>query len=552
MLLAVGFTVAAGLEIKTRIQSATYNREVYPEYLTEPLGDTEVLDYEFSAQHKTLKGLWVFFNLPPNASFEGRLDLAMRRVGEDRPFWSQSFAFKKPQMVFGALLCRVEGLSLKKGERYVLTYAMPDTKAGDGCRLRYSAMKNVPSTIKWGSQVRQSAEPSMLWLERQPHYPLIYMLASVLLLAICSIGAGKNTSFTAPALLIMAGGCILLGVYHWQLNLWQFWGNFWPDGYPGLSHKFHAFFTGQIPFKDCLAYFDNDRCGQAFFVPVVMAVFQVLGLSIKGAYLATNAVFFVTAAVLLLGLLRLNGITDDRPTITAGLLFFSHRCFIGAVGELQTDLAGVAATLFFIYALLRAFATEKWGARLGWYVVCGGVGFLACTIRIALLALPLVPACLFLWSVCCERQRTWRERIAYLLPTLTGATLLWVCWWSLGLWGTFDKNWAFAKKFAELSSWNGFAISTLQGMQFSLLIVVLLWRRLYYDREFTAVAGSAFSLLALLACAHQPPWLRYWSPAAALGVILFIWVLKEWPKRECVLLAVAWIGALFNGLFSPR
>jgi hypothetical protein len=309
-------------------------------------------------------------------------------------------------------------------------------------------------------------------------------------------------------------------------------------------------FTGQISFKECLAFFDNHRNGQAFFVPVMMAAFQAVGLSIKGSYLATNGVFLAAAAALLLGLLRVHGITGDRSVIAAGLLLFSHRCFIGAVGELQTDLGGVVATMLFVYALLRAFATEDARVRLGWYIVCGVVGFLGCTIRTALLSLPLVPACLFVWSLFCERQRTRQERLSYLIPSVTGVTLLWACWLSLGLWGTLHLAWADGKRVSPAFPWKVFMINTLLGMQFGVAVIFVLWRRLFDDRGFAVVVGSAFSLLALLACSPEVPWFRYWDSAAVLGVIVCIWILKEWPARDRALLGVAWMSASLNLLIK--
>ena len=312
----------------------------------------------------------------------------------------------------------------------------------------------------------------------------------------------------------------------------------------------YSFFTGRISFKECLAFFDNHRNGQAFFVPAMMAAFQVVGLSIKGSYLATNGVFLAGAAALLLGLLRIHRVTSDRAVIAAGLLLFSHRCFIGAVGELQTDLGGVVATMLFVYALPRAFATEDASVRLGWYIACGVVGFLGCTVRTALLSLPLVPACLFVWSLFCERQRPRQERLSYLIPSFTGVTLLWVCWWSLGLWGTLHLAWADGRRAPAAFPWEAFAINTLLGMQFSLAIIFVLWRRLFDDRGFAVVVGSAFSLLALLACAPEVPWFRYWDSAAVLGAILFIWILKEWPARDRALLGVAWTSALLNLLIK--
>ncbi len=489
-----------------------------------------------------------FLISPPRAASEVNLNLSMRRAGEDHPFWSQSFVCRQSEVRDGlSLLLPIEGLSLKKGESYVLTYAIPETETSRGWRLRYTQVKNEPSSIRWSSKVLQSSAPCLLWMETaRPRYPWGNILACMLLLAFFSLCARADTSFAGPALLVMATVCILLAAYKWQVYLVKYPINFWPDGYPALSRELYAFFSGQIPFKECLAYFDHDRCGQAFFVPVVMAAFQTLGLSVKGSYLAANALFFTGTVVLLLQLLRLYGITSDRQIIIMGLVFFGNPSFIGSTGALQTDLGGVATTMLYAYALLRAFATKDSRARIVWYLICGFSGFLASITRVALLPLLFITGCLFLWSLFCERQRTLRERSEYLLPVITGVMLLGLCWSSLGLFDSYQKARDTTLQFVQFFSWGGFVITTAHAMQLGLLAVVLLWRRLFRDRGFAAVTGSAFALLALMAYGHIAVWLRYWSPSAALGAILVIWALKKWPDWDRISLSVAGICALFN------
>jgi hypothetical protein len=341
----------------------------------------------------------------------------------------------------------------------------------------------------------------------------------------------------------MAAGCVLSGAYYWQLNLWHFWGNYWPDGCPVLSHEAYRLFAGQSTFKECLAFFDFHRCGEAFVVPLIMGAFQVLGLSVKGSYIATNAVFFAASIALLLGLLRLYAIKEDRLIIAAGLVFFTHRCIIGAIGELQTDIAGVAGTLLFAYTLLRTFATEDPRARLRWYFVTGVVAFLGCITRTALSPLMVVPACLFPWSICFERKQSWRERFCYLIPSLLSGALLVTCWTSLALWGSLEKYRAFAVECMGFFTWSGFALCTLFTLHLELLVIVLMWRRLFYDRVFAAVVGGMIGLMLLVVYFKLPIWLRHWTPASALCMVLFVLALKEWRQKDRLLLAAAWISA---------
>jgi hypothetical protein len=545
-ILALIYAVVAGVEIQRQIDSASYNGEVYPEHFTGPFGGQQVVEYAFSAQHQEVDGLWVYIRIPPKGPFEGRLFLSVRRAGEETPFWSQSFDIRRGFYLWRAQLCHTGGLTLKKGEHYVLTYALPDMKTSDGWRVSYCPRPHIASTIAWEGQVKQSAEATLLWLGREPRYPLRNVLVGITLLVLCCLGIKQGSSFRAPALITMTAICMLLATWHWQQNLWMFWGNFWPDGYPKLSYHLFKLFSGASSPGECLQHFQTDRSGQAFFVPLIMAIFQALGLSVKGSYLATNALSLIVAAWCLVELLRIHGVTGDRPFIAIGLLFFGHRCIIGAVSELQTDLAGVAATMTFLYTLSLALAATNPRRRVIWFFVCGFVAFLACTVRLALLSLPLIPACLFLWSLFFERQRPWRERLEYLIPTVISVVLVWDCWTALGLWATLEFNWIFADMFRRLFSWKDFVKDTLLGVQLGLLIAPLLWRRLFDDRAFAAVTGTAFSLVALLAYTRCPEWLRYWDPPAAVAAVMFIWLFKAWPNRERILLAIAWVAALAN------
>jgi hypothetical protein len=390
----------------------------------------------------------------------------------------------------------------------------------------------------------------MCWLEKPPRYPIRNVLAGVFLLALCSIAARENTRFYIPAILISATGCILCATYHWQVNLWMFWGNFWPDGYVGLGCEVYELLTGRISLPAWLELFQHDRTAQVFFLPGLMGLFQVLGLSVKGAFLAANFFFLMVGCGVLLSLLRLFRITSDRSTIAAVLIFFSHRCVIGGVSEFQSDLAGASVAMCFVYSLVRALAAEEPRLRLRWYLICGVAGFLATTTRLALLPLPLIPSCLFFWSLVCERRRPLQERWDYLMPTVVAAALVCVSWSLLGLWGTLKLNWAFASTFRYLFTWKGFFINLLQGMQLSLLVIVVFWRRLFSDRIFVAMAGCAAGLLAMLIYSQQPTWLRYHDAAAAIGVMMLAWPLKEWPRWQYAFLALAWGSALANAFIS--
>jgi len=390
----------------------------------------------------------------------------------------------------------------------------------------------------------------MEWLARKPRYPIRNLIAGVFLLALCSIAARENTRFYIPAILIAAVGCILSATYYWQVHLYEFWGTFWPDGYVRLGHKSYEFLTGRISFHECLAFFQKDRTAQVFFLPLVMGFFQVLGLSVKGAFLASNALFLAVGGASLLALLRFFGITSDRSTIAAVILYFGHRCIIGGVSEFQSDLAGTAMAMFFVYSLVRALIVEEPRAQMRWYLVCGVAGFLTITTRIALLPLPLIPACVFLWSLVFERQRPLSQRWDYLIPTVVAVTLVCATWTLFGLWDTIRLNWAFSSIFTNFFSWKEFFICTLEGLQLGLLVMLLFWRRLFSDRAFVAVVGGATGLLAMLIYTQQPTWLRYQDPVAGIGLMMLVWPLKEWSRWQCAFLVIAWVSVFANAFIS--
>jgi hypothetical protein len=539
------------VEIRRTIQSATYNREILPKKLAAPLEGDRTVEYAFTAEHNELKGLWVYFEFPSkDPALEGKLVLSIRRAGGDAPVWSQSFHCRRAEFLTPGWLCRIEGLTLEKGSRYILTYSMPEMQPGTGWRLEYYIPEKTTSTLTWGGRVHPSSEPAMLWLERSPRFPVRNIVAGVLLLALCSIAARETTRFYIPAILISATVCILLAAYHWQVNLWAFWGNFWPDDYVGLGYKVYQLLTGRISMHDCAAYFHHDRTAQVFFLPAVMGLFQVAGLSAKGAFVAANGTFLAVGTGALLSLLRLYGVTSDRSTIAAIIVFFSHRCVIGAVSEFQSDLAGAMVAMAFVYTLLRAFAAEEPRLRLRWYLACGVMGCIATTTRMALVVLPLIPACLFLWSLVWERQRPMKERSAYLIPTVVAIALACASWTLFGLWGTHELNWAFASTFRYLFVWKEFFLNSFHGMQWSLLVILVFWRQLFSDRAFVAVVGSAAGLLALLIYSQQPTWLRYQDAPAAIGLMLLVWPLKQWPRWDYAFLALAWGTALANAFIQ--
>ena len=143
-----------------------------------------------------------------------------------------------------------------------------------------------------------------------------------------------------------------------------------------------------------------------------------------------------------------------------------------------------------------------------------------------------------------------QERRAYLIPAVIAAVLVCGSWSLFGLWGTLKLNWGFASTFRYLFTWKGFFINALQGMQWSLLVVVVFWRRLFYDRAFVAIVGSAAGVLALLIYSQQPTWLRYHDAAAAIGVMMLVWPLKEWPRWQYAFLALAWGTAVANAFIA--
>jgi hypothetical protein len=548
-LLAVIFLVSAVLETGHRYSSATYNGELLNrEYKTSPVSGDEVLEYGFKARHDSLKGLWVFIDVPTATSVEeGRLMVSIRRETEAKPFCIQSLPCRANDARGGiSLLLRFpDGTRLKEGGRYVMQYSMPEMKPGTVWRLHCLITEDPGVWLKQGGKVQIGTEPEMLWLACSPHRPWWHLGASIVLASLWWWRGSRGTRVAGPMLITLASGCMVAAAYRWQTDLWQFWGCYWPDGYPALSKTLYHFFSGAISFRDALTYFQQFRCGQAFGVPLIMASFQCAGLTVKVSYLACNCVCFVVLIALYAGFLRMHGIREEKPVMLAWLMFFGSRCLVLAVGEMDTDIAGLMATLLFAYLFLRGFAAEE-NARIAWYSACGVAAMVASVIRPALMGLLPVSACLFLWSLFCEREKPLRERAAYLIPTIVGVSLLFLCWSDLGLWGSFNKQFENSRS-PEPLSWKCFLITTLKGMNYTLVVIALEWRRrLFKERSFAMVAGSLAGLVGLLVFVHPGPSLRYTAPPSMLGVVLCLWAVKEWPQRERLLTAFAWVGLLYG------
>jgi len=265
-----------------------------------------------------------------------------------------------------------------------------------------------------------------------------------------------------------------------------------------------------------------------------------------------NGLLFLGAIALLAALVRLIGIRDDRSAIAIGLLFFSHMCVIHSVGALQTDLGGITFTMLFAYCFLRAQHSPEGRGQVGWFVACGLAGFFGALTRLGLLPLLLVPVGVFVWSLLFDRERSWQMRTLYLVPTVVGGVLVLACWSGFDLWGALGKTREYAARpeFRSQFTWSAFARCSWWGIQLGLLAVLLLGRRLLMDRELIFTVGLLFSLSALLAVGHVVPWLRYWSPLAAVGVIICAWVPKLWPRAAPWFLGAGWIGVALNAYLA--
>jgi hypothetical protein len=547
-LVAIAFAVWAAHEAYVRFHSAYYNGEVFPVHATERLGGKAVLEFEFTARHRALTGLWLFFDAGADGPPDARLVLAVRRPHDNQPFWSQSVEYDKAQKRHGAILCVLSGLSFVPGERYVMTYAMPEVPDGRGWRVDYFSIEGSTSVVRWSNKERAASEPPVLWLETRPDFPRSPLVVGLILLAILSLLAREKTRLAMSAWLIMAACCLLVASYGWQFRLWQFWGSFWPDEYPALGHTVARFLRGQITFQGMAKILAESRSGQGFFVPLAIGVVESWGFSLREAYTVVNTALFFLAVAALWRIMRCFRLVDDRAKIAIGLLFFSHVCVIRAVGSLQTDLGGLALTVLFAWTMARALAEEGTGRRVGWLAASGVAGFFAAITRVALVPLLLVPVGLFFWSSWFERGRAWRERGMYLVPTAVGGLLLAGCWTVLGLWASVRAVQAFSAlpEFRAGFSWTAFAGASLWGLQVGLPALVYGWRGLFTDRVFTALAGAILGLEALLGFGRIVPWLRYWAPLAVLGIVLFIWVARA-RQRSTFVLWLGWVAAGLNG-----
>jgi hypothetical protein len=186
--------------------------------------------------------------------------------------------------------------------------------------------------------------------------------------------------------------------------------------------------------------------------------------------------------------------------------------------------------------------------RWRWLIGAGAASFLATVTRIGLAPLLLVPLGLFLWSVVCERQRTWHERVAYLTPGFMGGALLMTAWSALGLWDSVQMAAAYAAlpEFRAGFTWPAFWRGTWWGLQAAVVALAVSWRRCFRDRAFGAIVGALVGLELLLAWGRIVPWLRYWIPVAGLGLVLCLLAARTLHRFPRLTLGFAWMVVAAN------
>ena len=94
------------------------------------------------------------------------------------------------------------------------------------------------------------------------------VLAGVVLILLSFIRAKLASHW--PVLSLTAGLAIVLSEYTWEHALWDFWGEYWPDGYISMAQRISSWLSGTSTLVGTLDFISKARNGCNFLPSLLM------------------------------------------------------------------------------------------------------------------------------------------------------------------------------------------------------------------------------------------------------------------------------------------
>jgi hypothetical protein len=284
----------------------------------------------------------------------------------------------------------------------------------------------------------------------------------------------------------------LLSLYYRELRIWWFFGNYWPDDYILAAFRFTDWFKGVIPWSEVTSFLQEYRNGQVFVFPALIGAWMTFGLDPKMAFMLNTVLFLGLNLVMLLLVVKKFKLWSWKNPMGTLLLFTTN------------------------ISILR--------------VVSGMTILIAVLTRLALLPLLCVPPAFGAWKLLFGEEKKIQAGLRMAIPGLVAAGGLFLIYTSFGLFGSFDKAREFAAQphFTDQFNFLNFSWLVLVSFQFGLIALIGSIRRLREHDGFVILAGSFLGILLLLYLGKVAPWLRYGGPMGVCGVLMYLYVVRDY------------------------
>lgn len=294
--LSLLFSSITAFEIAARVNTSWVIRESRLDIgYTREIAGTQTASWEFNPRNESIDKLWIFYHpISPDNLVERTLEARLSSIDSDIEIAAIRMPLAIRDFKGGRALLDFEELGNLPQERLRLQISLPENKPTEGFYLHYQLDRNSSGKVENGNHPIENSDLSMMWFAKTRPFPAIHVIVGSILLVFIVFSEQserRNSLWFWSSILLTSSIVLLVAGYFQNLRIESFYGNYWPDEYPAMAHDWLLFLKRELSaaeFSDRLAKWRN---GQAFLVPLILAVIQTIGISPAAAYQISLALF---------------------------------------------------------------------------------------------------------------------------------------------------------------------------------------------------------------------------------------------------------------------
>lgn len=517
-LIAILFIGACGWHYATRLEGISQYHEVRPSVLSEPIGGSRSLDYEFTARSSVLGRIYLFANreqLRHSKNEEILVELidaaSLELIGK------QMTTVGDVTFVLEDSLVLSPGWRVKPGKRYLLHLSLPAASNDRGLSLMLSHSPKERGDLCWiGGRFQKGLVPDHLILGEKPAFPLWVVALAGLLLPLTVLTSRRGMLWYV--LLVTAGAALVLSEYSWERAIWVFWGEYWPDGYVFMARGIQEQWSGLSTAGDVLRFLAGQRSGCNFVIPMLLAGLNGIGLPYIFSYTLLSFSFSIGTILLMTAWASTNWRLQESQAAFLIVLIGLNVIVIRGFARPVTDAGGMFFTALFVTAFTATLRQDN-GSRFAGVIAALAI-WLGIHTRMALFPLLVVPVAFVVWRRALLRSEwkilPWKRPLAIFAAAalLLGGSLV-----GSGLLKSVAATATFAalEEFRSQFSLGAYIRQSLIALQLALPLGLLRARQFLVDHRLTIPLLTILGFEAMLLIGRIIPWLRYWAPVAPLA-----------------------------------